>query len=300
VSLSATDIPEEHLALLLAIDNVYLSGPITGVENWEHIFRQAGEALERRGYKVFNPLHHQDSEAPDIGHAAYRHYMALELPEVTKSDAVVVLDGWQNSPGARLEVHTAVTCGIPVLKYPDLEPENVQIIMGRQVQMEIPDVERFTIPLEIRDERPDSEATARDTWMPGVEQELEALEKRIVTNAVTGGQKETRAARFDLLPWDQLWRVAELYAYGAQKYEDRNWERGYDFSLSVAALMRHMAKFVQGENDDPESGCPHLASVVFHALALMRFVESTQLDLLPRALDDRPVGKQVRAREDVE
>ena len=93
----------------------------------------------------------------------------------------------------------------------------------------------------------------------------------IVENAKTGGKKETRLARFDLLPWDQLWHVAELYGKGAEKYDRWNWAKGYDWSLSLGAMGRHMAKFAVGEDIDEETGCHHLTSVIFHALALMQF-----------------------------
>ena len=107
----------------------------------------------------------------------------------------------------------------------------------------------------------------------------------IVENAKTGGKKETRLARFDLLPWDQLWHVAELYGKGAEKYAVRNWEKSYDWSLSFAALHRHLVCFWEGESLDSETQCHHLASVVFHALALMRFDQENP------ELDDRPLIK---------
>lgn len=89
------------------------------------------------------------------------------------------------------------------------------------------------------------------------------------------GVKGQKLARFDLLPWDALAEVAEHYGRGAKsgggKYDDRNWERGYAWSLSFAALHRHLAAFWNGEDIDPDSGSPHLAAVVFHALALLAF-----------------------------
>jgi len=92
-----------------------------------------------------------------------------------------------------------------------------------------------------------------------------------ITSA-TGGQKGAKPARFELIPTGPLWDVAELYGYGASKYKEaRNWERGYDWSLSYAALQRHANLFWSRENDDPETGLPHLAAVVFHALALMEY-----------------------------
>jgi hypothetical protein len=64
--------------------------------------------------------------------------------------------------------------------------------------------------------------------------------------------------------------VARVYGTGAKKYEQRNWERGYSWGLSIAALERHLNKFKQGLERD-ELGNHHLAAVVFHALALMTF-----------------------------
>lgn len=105
-----------------------------------------------------------------------------------------------------------------------------------------------------------------------------------VVNPQTGGAKGGKEERFDLLPWPELTEVARLYGKGANKYEDRNWEKGYLASLSMAALMRHLTAFWGGENYDKETECHHLASVVFHALAMMRFTNGTY----PEELDNRP------------
>lgn len=52
---------------------------------------------------------------------------------------------------------------------------------------------------------------------------------------------------------------------------DRNWELGYDWALSYAALSRHLNQFWGGESFDPETGRHHLSAVIFHAMALMEF-----------------------------
>lgn len=116
-----------------------------------------------------------------------------------------------------------------------------------------------------------------------------------VTDPETGGQKGQKPARFDLIP-PAIWEVAELYGKGAAKYTeygectcrapvhepgcpalvvtqtgDWNWRKGYAWSLSYAAAQRHLNQFWAGEDYDEETGCHHLASVVFHALALMTF-----------------------------
>lgn len=103
-----------------------------------------------------------------------------------------------------------------------------------------------------------------------------------VVNADTGGEKGSKSSRFDLVPAAALVQVANVYGQGAMKYAERNWERGYAWGLSYAALQRHLHAFWGGENDDPESGLPHLAHAAWHCLALMTW-RTTHPEL-----DDRP------------
>jgi hypothetical protein len=105
-----------------------------------------------------------------------------------------------------------------------------------------------------------------------------------VVDPITGGEKGSKLARYDLIPPGPLKHVAELYGRGAEKYADRNWEKGYAWGLSFAALNRHLWAFWNGEYYDDETRIPHLASVVFHALALMEFHDKTL------GTDDRAPG----------
>jgi hypothetical protein len=92
-----------------------------------------------------------------------------------------------------------------------------------------------------------------------------------VVDKKSGGQKGMKVAAYDLIPWDALEEVAKVYGWGATKYDDRNWERGYKWGLSYAAMMRHMAAFWRGEDYDPESGLRHVAHAVWHGLTLLSF-----------------------------
>lgn len=103
-----------------------------------------------------------------------------------------------------------------------------------------------------------------------------------MTDPSTGAQKGSKEARFDLIPVGPLTELAELYGFGAKKYADRNWERGYDFSLSYAAMQRHANLFWGGEDNDPETKKSHLASVAWHAFTMM------QLLVTHPEKDDRP------------
>lgn len=104
-----------------------------------------------------------------------------------------------------------------------------------------------------------------------------------VVNEATGGAKGSKPERYDLMPVSPLAEVARVYGMGAAKYEPRNWERGYDWSLSYAALQRHLNAFWGGKSLDDESGFHHLAHAVFHCFAMMEW-EATHPEL-----DDRVV-----------
>lgn len=107
-------------------------------------------------------------------------------------------------------------------------------------------------------------------------------EEHEVVDPLTGGKKGSKLERFDLIPWDQITELARHFGRGARKYEDRNWERGYAWSLSYAALLRHLTQWWQGEDVDQETGSSHLIAVAWHALALAWFQRWS------KGTDDRP------------
>jgi hypothetical protein len=90
-----------------------------------------------------------------------------------------------------------------------------------------------------------------------------------MTDPVTGGQKGMKPARYGLIPAFSLEEVAKVYGYGANKYEDNNWRKGYSWTWTLDALGRHVAQFRKGESFDSESKLHHLAHAVFHLLTLM-------------------------------
>jgi len=74
-------------------------------------FNAAAERLREAGHDVFNPAEHEQ-EGGD-----FASYMAVDLAQVCKSEAVAVLEGWEDSQGARMEVNLAYELGLPVLHY---------------------------------------------------------------------------------------------------------------------------------------------------------------------------------------
>ena len=89
--------------------------------------------------------------------------------------------------------------------------------------------------------------------------------------------------RFDLLPMYALEEVAKHFEAGANKYGERNWEKGQPLSWYVDSLLRHVAKILRGEVDEP-----HIRAQAWNALCLLDTKRRIELGLLPAELDDLP------------
>lgn len=76
-------------------------------------------------------------------------------------------------------------------------------------------------------------------------------------------------SRFELLPWDALAEVAKVYQFGMEKYDARNWEKGFDWLRLWNAGMRHMTDWEAGESKDPETSLSHLVHAAFCILGLI-------------------------------
>ena len=97
--------------------------------------------------------------------------------------------------------------------------------------------------------------------------------EEIMTESTTGGKKGTKLCRVDLLPVKAMWELAEHYGKGSQKYDDNNYRKGYEWSKSYAAGMRHALQFWGGEDIDPETGSKHVIATAWHFLALAIFMD---------------------------
>lgn len=90
--------------------------------------------------------------------------------------------------------------------------------------------------------------------------------------------------RYDLMPIVALRDTAQIWTFGAEKYGDRNWEQGFDWSGPYASMQRHLQAWFAGEDFDPESGLSHLA----HAACNLQMLQ--QFEYSYRQGDNRPAG----------
>lgn len=97
-----------------------------------------------------------------------------------------------------------------------------------------------------------------------------------VVDPETGGAKGSKPVQPHLAPTDALQELFTHYSEGESKYPSDesgqpNYARGYRWSLSYNAAMRHLLLFWLGETDDPETGSQHVIAAAWHCLALAHF-----------------------------
>ena len=117
------------------------------------------------------------------------------------------------------------------------------------------------------------------------------MSEEIMTQSVTGGLKAVKPEQFDQIPIEPLMELARHYGAGAAKYEAHQFRKGYEWSKSFNALMRHAFAWWGGEFDDPETHTNHMAAVAWHAFNLM------QLAIDHPELDDRYTGEEPEVDE---
>lgn len=97
-------------------NRLYLAGPMTGFDDFNFpAFNKMAAELRARGYVVENPAEHGVVNGAD-----WADYMAYDLTRLGLCGQVAVLPGWENSKGARLEVHIARELGMKVVNAHDL------------------------------------------------------------------------------------------------------------------------------------------------------------------------------------
>lgn len=95
---------------------VYLSGPISGDPDFREAFAKAKQDLEAEGvYEVINPAVLVDLAPPGV--LGYEDYMSMDEDMICKADVLVLLPGWQKSPGCNRELGFAEALGKTVYEY---------------------------------------------------------------------------------------------------------------------------------------------------------------------------------------
>lgn len=293
-------------------------GDIISAMNWtfagSEVFNPARRDVSEHGEGVNKS---ETGDLDDIANSGFdlRTALATDLDFIArKASVVVVLDGWEASKGARAECSTAHALGIPVVSVghieqwiegnidlnPLLHPDEFAIDVPAAInyydnKQQLSKMVAACEPTALESTEPHwadaasnilhAEAERWDALTEATVDSAPLMDNEVRSVSSTGGEKGVKLARFDLIPAGPLWTIAEVYGKGAQKYADRNWERGYEWSKSYGAMQRHLNQWYRGEDNDdhhpecPEgcvqhTGMPHLALAAWHCLALLEYANT--------------------------
>lgn len=92
---------------------IYISGAITGTEDFRERFLEAEKELIAAGYDTVNPARLNDIMPKN---ATYDEYMKMSFELLGMCDAIYMLKGWEESKGANREYGFAVAKGMRLRK----------------------------------------------------------------------------------------------------------------------------------------------------------------------------------------
>ena len=213
----------------------YLAGPMRGIDQFNFpMFDSVARFLRFAGRTVVSPAEHDramgfDETKNSLDGFDMKEAILWDLEQVANCERIVLLPGWEQSSGVKVELALAEMLHKDVAYY-NAHLWNIDVQVGK------------------------THGEVRVTSETGGQK----------------GQKDARLGGVDALALEQLALVAGM---GEKKYSRYNYLKGYNWSLSVDALCRHLLAFLNGEDTDPESGLPHTAHVAWHGLALTSFLQ---------------------------
>jgi len=98
----------------------------------------------------------------------------------------------------------------------------------------------------------------------------------------SGARFNTGKVALELVPIMAMEDCARVFDYGRNKYASWNWAKGMAWSVPLACLLRHLSAWQAGEDNDPESGLPHLGHAMCNLVMLSTYARTFQEG------DDRP------------
>lgn len=92
---------------------IYISGPITGTDDYMERFKEAEERLKAEGYEVINPAK-VNGMLPES--TSYQEYMAMSFTMLPMAAGIYMMKGWQQSHGACAERNLAERLSMEIIE----------------------------------------------------------------------------------------------------------------------------------------------------------------------------------------
>ena len=116
--------------IIKSTDIVYVCGPMTGkpMFNYPAFYGMAGLIAKEFQCEVLNPARQPNG-------LAYEEYMKLAFADLERATVIVLLDGWENSPGAKREFLQAHQRGIGIVFQ-----EQIELLLTRRLAEANPNI----------------------------------------------------------------------------------------------------------------------------------------------------------------
>lgn len=100
------------------MSRLYVCGPMSGLPEFNYpAFHGATERLAALGYDIENPADNQQDDTSPV--PVWQQFMRLGVAQLVRCDGIALLDGWQKSRGASLEVFIGTQLGLTVMPVAD-------------------------------------------------------------------------------------------------------------------------------------------------------------------------------------
>lgn len=100
---------------------VFLSGPMTGIKDYNFpLFNHVAEVFRKCGYEVVNPVDickKYKKERVLSDKSVFDAMIAEQQESERTCNALVLLPGWENSKGVRLELKTAIEQNMRIIQW---------------------------------------------------------------------------------------------------------------------------------------------------------------------------------------
>lgn len=86
---------------------------------------------------------------------------------------------------------------------------------------------------------------------------------------------DTGKTNWSLMPFEAIEEINKVLEFGAGKYAEWNFSEngGMKWSRIINSCLRHIFSWMRGEDNDKESGLPHLAHAGCNILFLLYYIK---------------------------